>query len=351
LLNWNKSIRGRLLGALALSFVIADLVMMAVANYVNQFPYPYLFLAPSGVFVVVFLFVFFVLILNTVRYVRTIAEGLMHLAKGNMDYRIAQEREDELGIVVRNINYMADQLQSMMEKERQIEKSKMELITHISHDLRTPLTSIIGYVNLLKQDDYQNLADHKRYVNNAYSKLQQLQKLIDDLFEYTRLMSGDVKLVFKEIDLSDMLEQMIIEYEPIARKYGLELRKDWEAAPMLGYVNVEKLARAIDNLLMNALKFSDKPGKITVWLAEREGQIVLAVENKGKPVTKEQEKQLFDRFYKAEESRNDHHMPTGSGLGLSIAKNIVELHGGRVGLEHYNGHYKFYIELPRAAGI
>jgi methyl-accepting chemotaxis protein len=139
LLNWKKSIRGRLLGALALSFVIADLVMMAVANYVNQFPYPFLFLVPSGVFVVVFLLVFFVLIRNTVRYVRTIADGLMHLAKGNMNYRIAQEREDELGIVVRNINYMADQLQSVMEKERQIEKSKMELITHISHDLRTRL--------------------------------------------------------------------------------------------------------------------------------------------------------------------------------------------------------------------
>lgn len=340
-----------MLGALALSFVFADLIMMAVASYLNQFPSRYFFLIPPGVFVVVFLLVFFVMIRNTIRYVKTIADGLIHLAKGDLNYRIRPTREDELGMVVRNINYMADQLQNMMVKERQIEKSKMELIAHISHDLRTPLTSIIGYVNLLKQEDDRTSAEYKRYVSNTYSKLQQLQKLIDDLFEYTRLTGGDVQLALKEIDLNDMMEQMIAEYEPIARKYNLDIRKDWKAAPMPSYVNAEKLARAIDNLLMNALKFSIKPGEIIVGLAKREGQIVLTVENKGIPVTREQENQLFDRFYKAEESRNDQNIPTGSGLGLSIARNIVELHGGRVGLEHRDGHYKFYIELPHAIGI
>jgi signal transduction histidine kinase len=120
-----------------------------------------------------------------------------------------------------------------------------------------------------------------------------------------------------------------------------------ERERLTGTVDAEKFVRAVDNLLMNALKFSLKPGSITVRLSERGSLIRLEVENLGSPISKEQELLLFDRFYKAETSRNDNSMLPGAGLGLSIAKSIAELHGGRLGLNQRDGLYTFYIELPR----
>ncbi|PYI56677.1 two-component sensor histidine kinase [Paenibacillus flagellatus] len=297
-------------------------------------------------FVCIFLFCFFLFMRGIVRNMRTLADGLMSIAGGDLDYRVPLSRHDELGEVARNINFMAERLKSMMDRERQIETSKMELITNVSHDLRTPLTSMIGYLNLLQQDDYRDLNEHKRYIRNAFNKSQQLKKLIDDLFEYTRLTSGSVRLARTPIDVGGLLEQIVTEFEPIAGEHGLRVKETREPGPAVANVDAEKLVRAIDNLLMNALKFSNKPGVIAVRLTASDGRIVIAVENWGKPVTKEQEQLLFERFYKAEPSRNDSDIAPGAGLGLSIARNIVELHGGRIGLRHRNGHFTFFIELP-----
>ncbi|WP_238178094.1 sensor histidine kinase [Paenibacillus contaminans] len=366
LLNWKKSIRLRLLGSLLFSLIasffgtalINENLGFSIVNMLWGILLPDIIL-PKLVgatfsllsFLFFFLLIFFFLMRHIVRQMRTLADGLMALAKGDLDYRVPLSGQDELGEVAQNINYMAEQLQSMMRRERQIETSKMELITHVSHDLRTPLTSIIGYLNLLKNDDYQDLDEHKRYINNAFNKTQQMKKLIDDLFEYTRLTSGDATLSFHKIDLGSLLEQIITEFEPIAQELSITVKRDWEQTPFPAHVDVEKLVRAIDNLLMNALKFSLKPGDITVRLAERGDCIVLAVENRGKPITEDQEKLLFERFYKAEPSRRDRDMPSGAGLGLSIARYIVELHGGKIGLKHANGHFTFFIELPKAAQI
>ncbi|NEW06357.1 HAMP domain-containing histidine kinase [Paenibacillus sp. SYP-B3998] len=297
--------------------------------------------------VIVFVFFFFLLTRPIVRYLKTLSDGLMSIASGNLDCRVPITSQDELGVIAQNINYMAEQLQLMMQRERQIEISKMELITNVSHDLRTPLTSMIGYLNLMKNDDYQNLEEHKRYVNNTFNKTQQLKKLIDDLFEYTRLTSGAAQLSFRRVDLSGLLEQIMMEFEPIAHEHALKIEKLWEFKQVYGMVDVEKFVRTIDNLLMNALKFSFKPGEIVIMLAEEKDHIYIAVENQGEPISREQELRLFERFYKAEPSRNDYFNSQGSGLGLSIAQNIIELHGGQMGLEYREGWFKFFIKLPR----
>ncbi|MCY9698020.1 HAMP domain-containing sensor histidine kinase [Paenibacillus alginolyticus] len=364
LFNWKKSIRLRLLGSLLFSLIVSFfgtslindilkyILPQIIRPKIDGAAFTFVGAAFSFLsFLFFFLLLFFFLMRHIVRQVRTLADGLMAIAKGDLHYRVPLPGQDELGEVAQNINYMAEQLQSMMMRERQIETSKMELITHVSHDLRTPLTSIIGYLNLLKNDDYHDLDEHKRYIHNAYNKTQQMKKLIDDLFEYTRLTSGDVNPTFRKIDLNSLLEQIIIEFEPIAQELSLTVKKDWDQQPLFAHVDVEKLVRAIDNLLMNALKFSLKPGEITVRLAENSHFIVFVVENWGSPVTKEQEKLLFERFYKAEPSRRDRDVPSGAGLGLSIANYIVELHGGRIGLKNENGHFTFFIELPKAAQI
>ncbi|WP_256865408.1 HAMP domain-containing sensor histidine kinase [Paenibacillus sp. 32352] len=347
LLNWNKSIRVRIVGGSFLSFFLTAMISFVYGNYISFEPGYLDQVISLLLFFGLFMFLFFLFMRRDVRYLRSMGECLMSIAQGNLSHRVPIRKQDELGIVASNINYMADQLQSMMENERRIEKSKMELITNVSHDLRTPLTSIAGYLNLLKHDDYQNIEEHKRYITNAFNKTQQLKKLIDDLFEYTRLTSGSVQLIKSTVDLSSLLEQMLNEFEPIAQEQGLSINVVREPMPIYGDVDAEMLVRAIDNLLINALKFSYNPGEITVRLSIWEDQIYLAVENVGQPLTEEQERRLFERFYKVESSRHDSDTAQGAGLGLSIAQNIIELHNGRLGLGHQNGHFTFYIELPR----
>jgi len=301
-------------------------------------------------FVMVFMFIFFFFLFTRpiVRYMRTLADGLIAIAQGNLNKRVPVHH-DELGEVAYNINFMAEQLQEMMQREKQAERSKMELITNVSHDLRTPLTSIAGYLNLLKNDNYEDLEEHKRYIQNAFNKTQQLTKLVDDLFEYTRLTGGAVRLDRKPVNVSNLLEQMLTEIEPIILDNGLQLHREREAEDVTAYVDAEQLVRAIDNLLMNAIKFSIKSGAISVSLKRQGGLIRLSVANEGEPIAKEKESRLFERFYKAEPSRREQNMNNnspGAGLGLSIARNIIELHGGYLGLEHDKGFFTFYIELP-----
>ena len=356
-MNGKRSIRVKMLWAYILSLILTSITMTIINISRRLFPDTF-FKIPSLVlllvlfiilvlFLVLFIFFFFVLTSRTLRYFRVITDGLQLIAGGNLKYRIPLSRQDELGNVAHNINHMAEQLQQQMERERQIEQSKMELITYVSHDLRTPLTSIIGYLDLLKTPKYQNEIEQARFINNAYNKTQQLKKLIDDLFEYTRLTNGDVRLSFQEVDYHSLLKQIISEFEPVANEQQITIVQDISPVPLLIQMDIEKMVRTIDNLLTNALKFSIRPGEIKVQLTTQEEQVILSVENVGKPISLEQEHQLFERFYKMEPSRYEHNTPAGSGLGLSIAKHIVELHGGRIWLEHHEGHYTFYIEINK----
>lgn len=296
-------------------------------------------------FIGTFIFCFIFFTRHIMRYIKALTDGLKSIADGNLSYRLPILRQDELGIVAQNINHMAEQLNERMERERQLEKSKMELITAVSHDIRTPLTSIIGYLDLLKSRTFQDEKEQERYIDNAFNKTQQLKKLIDDLFEYTRLSNRDVRLTYQEVDFNSLLEQMIIELEPVAKEQGVEIDKDMIPARYMIRIDVDKMVRAIDNLFMNALKFSVKPGDIKVSISQRNNRILLSIANYGKPITKEQEKHIFERFYQTESSTSDQRVPTGYGLGLSIAKQIVELHGGSIWLEHNEGYYEFCITL------
>lgn len=326
-------------------FVISILFAMLVSIAV---PIGLLFEIPLSIlaFFVSFFFAFYFLTRSIIQYFLKLAQGLAAMANGNLDYRIPSIREDELGIVANNINWMAEKLERQIEKERQDEKSKMELITGVSHDLRTPLTSIIGYLELLETKAYHGEAEYERFVSNTYNKAMQLKKLIDDLFEYTRLTSGIVELHPEEIDLREMLNQMLVEFEPIVKDNGVTLESALLTEPVFLRIDPEKIRRAVDNLLMNALKFTVKPGTIRVSLVLSRSRAMIVVENEGKPIRKEQEEQLFDRFYKVDDSRSGERIQSGAGLGLSIARSIVELHGGTLHLIHHSGRFQFYIALP-----
>jgi signal transduction histidine kinase len=325
--------------AFIFSLIIA-VVSMAFISIFNQTYVPTIF------FVATFIISFYLLTGRVVRYLITLADGLDIISEGNLDYRVPILREDELGRVALSINAMTERLDRQIQRERKIEKSKMDLITGVSHDLRTPLTSIIGYLDLLRTSSFQDQNEYERFVQNTYSKAIHLKKLIDDLFEYTRFTSSSIKLNLKQIDVHQLLDQMIFEFEPIAQENRASIDKDLGNTAVVTAIDSEKFARAIDNLLMNALKYSIKPGIIRISMKTDEQFFYITVENEGTPITKDQEEKLFERFYKGDHSRRIEDIQTGSGLGLSITRSIVELHEGTVALAHNEGIFVFIITVP-----
>nr|WP_246096540.1 HAMP domain-containing sensor histidine kinase [Paenibacillus sinopodophylli] len=307
----------------------------------------YLFNLAPVTFVITFIFSFYSLTRRIIKYIVDLADGLQTIAEGNLHYRVPVIRKDELGRVATNINLMTEQLQQQIEKERKLESSKMELITGVSHDLRTPLTSIIGYLELLKSESFQNKDEYKRFLQNTYNKALHLKKLINHLFEYTRLISADIQLELKQIDVQQLLEQMLFEFEPLAQENGIHVIRKTGHSPVMAFLDSGKIARAIDNLLMNALNYSIKPGKIEVLLRSDQDRIYIDIENKSHPITKEQEEKIFDRFYKVDDSRNNDGIQKGSGLGLAISRNIINLHGGTLTLTHENGIFIFTIAINK----
>ncbi|MFB8377808.1 sensor histidine kinase [Paenibacillus taichungensis] len=307
----------------------------------NSLPY-----VITPIFILTFILTFLFLTRRMVKDIIHLEQGLQFISEGNLDYRVPVNRQDELGRVASNINHMTEQLQLQMVKERELEKSKMDMITGISHDLRTPLTSIIGYIELLRTESFQDKAEYDRFIQNTYNKATHLKKLLDDLFEYTRLTSVDTQLDLKKVDLYQLLDQLLFEFEPLAQENGIHIVKEIGDAPVMACVDSDKIARAIDNLLMNALKYSLKPGAIHIRMSMRHDHITIQVENKGAPLTIEQKDKLFDRFYKVDYSRSSEGIQTGSGLGLSIARNIAELHQGTLTLQHTLNVFTFQLRLP-----
>ncbi|MCC3372427.1 HAMP domain-containing sensor histidine kinase [Cohnella sp. REN36] len=354
LISGKTSIRVRMIW----SFIISLVIAMNVSSFVNEsllsgFSTTRHFLLLWNMlyvvlFVVLFILSFSLMTRRIVQDLLRLAEGLDVIARGNLRFRVPLSRKDELGTIADNINAMAEKLEQLIEKEREIERSKMDLITAVSHDLRTPLSSLIGYLELLKNKVYRNEQEHERFVDNTFKKAIQLKDLIHDLFEYTRLTSGDAKLEFGQIDVRELLTQMLAEFQPYAKELGVdvEMSLPFKAMPMA--MDPRKMRRAIDNLLINALKFSNKPGVVRVTLEERLSSVAIQIENDGTPISKEQEALLFERFYKADHSRAAQAIQAGSGLGLSIAQKIVEQHGGTLSLVHSSGHYVFVIELPES---
>lgn len=296
-------------------------------------------------FIIPFFVIFFLMTRDIIRYVLKLRAGLEIIALGDLQFRIPLVRKDELGAIAVNINAMAEQLEEQIHRERQMERAKLDLITGVSHDLRTPLTSIIGYLDLLKEKAYRDEEEQDRFVGNTYNKAAQLKLLIDDLFEYTRLTSQEVKLHKETINLHEMLNQMLVELEPISKENQVILKITGNS--LIIEVDPEMIRRAIDNLLINAIKFSVKPGLIHVILTHDNELARITIENEGAPITKEQEERLFERFYKADDSRSPQMIQTGSGLGLSIARSITKLHGGQLEYKHFDGHFQFQIILPR----
>lgn len=273
-----------------------------------------------------------------------VLDELYYIAQGNLDYRIPFQLSGDMNKVVQSINKLVESTAQAMAEERRIEQSKDELVTSVSHDLRTPLTSLIGYLGLVDANQYQTEAERQRYTRIAYNKANQLKHMVDDLFEYTTVRQANSPLQKKLLSVEPFLEQIAADYELEAGKQQLTIQVSVQPNPLVVSCDPEKMARVFDNLLGNAIKYGK--GGTCIWLSAQEqaSGVVLRVVNDGPAIPEEALAHVFERFYRADYARPS----GGSGLGLAIAQSIVERHGGRIFVESQPQKTQFVIELPKS---
>ncbi|MBF0771054.1 HAMP domain-containing histidine kinase [Lactobacillus johnsonii] len=275
---------------------------------------------------------------------RHVIDELHYIADGHFDHRISFVVKTDLQKVIDSINALVDSTVASMEEERQIEQSKDDLITNVSHDIRTPLTSIIGYLGLLKSSELNE--DQTKYIQIAYDKALQMKALAEDLFEYTTLRSStNNKLVLTPLHVNSMLEQVAAGFELEAEKKNITFNVITRPRDLVIDADAKMIVRMLNNLISNALKYGHGATEINLIANKVNNEFVeLRVENNGEQIPKKSLQKIFDRFYRVESSRN---LKTGgTGLGLAITKSIVDLHGGNIKCQSTAELTSFIIQLP-----
>lgn len=279
-----------------------------------------------GVFSVSFL----LLQSRSMRYISRISAAMREIAEGDLNITLDVEGDDEFADMAENLNNMVEELRQLMDRERESERTKNELITNVAHDLRTPLTSIIGYLELLSGPVKLNEEMQKKYLDITYKKSKRLQKLIEDLFGFTKLNYGKISMKVSKVDIVKLLSQMLEEFYPnfMEKNLAYELQSNVTAKVITADGNL--LARLFDNLINNAIKYGSEGKKIIVKVDATDTVVTVSVTNFGYVIPKEELPLLFEKFYRVEQSRSVN--TGGTGLGLAIAKNIVDMHGGTIGV-------------------
>ncbi|MEB9936647.1 HAMP domain-containing sensor histidine kinase, partial [Bacillus cereus] len=324
-----------------LAYVIDPLFIKYEEFCMFEFNVAMLFLFAFAIFT--FIILFLILVRKKIVYLKLISDNVNDIANGKLGLTIGIKGKDELTQLAQNINYMSKELENTFEQERRLERTKNELITNVSHDLRTPLTSIIGYLDLLKRGQYNNNTQLQEYLETTYSKSQRLKYLIDELFEYTRLSGIDAKLNLNEVDLSGLLEQIVGEYIPIFEKESLIVQKSITQEIIPIFIDAEKMVRVYENLFMNAINYSMKPSQLFICLELMDNKVILKVSNIVERPPVSDPNKLFERFFRGDKARKN---DQGNGLGLAISKRIVELHDGNIHAEYKDGWMSFIVEHP-----
>jgi len=276
--------------------------------------------------IMIFSFTFLLLQRKSLKYIGKIASAVQNISEGDLNTEIEVLGDDEFSMIAANLNRMEEEIRELMDKERESERTKNELITNVAHDLRTPLTSIIGYLELLSKGIPLPQEMQQKYIEIVYTKAKRLEKLIEDLFGFTKV--GKVSMNVGTVDIVKLLGQLLEEFYPSFAEKDLvyELVSNVPAKTITADGNL--LARLFDNLINNAIKYGADGKKVLVNVFAEEEIVTISVTNYGHVIPADELPFIFNKFYRVEQSRST--QTGGTGLGLAIAKNIVDMHGGTI---------------------
>ena len=223
------------------------------------------------------------------------------------------------------------------------EQQKNDLIVYLAHDLKTPLTSVIGYLSLLDETRDLPIEQRAKYIGIALDKAYRLEQLINEFFDITRLNLQNLQAQKSKVNLTILLIQILNEFFPMFEEKKLNIMQEIEPEIVI-FADADKLARVFDNLFRNAVNYSHNGTDIICSASKMENQVVIRIKNKGDDIPKEKLERIFDKFYRVDNSRRT--STGGSGLGLAIAKQIIELHNGTITASCDDGITEFEVILP-----
>lgn len=293
------------------------------------------------------LFYTFVIIPYLFRRILTfsrILTGAEAIASGRFDHTIVEKGRGNLARLAHLLNNIKQSIKRSVERETKSERLKSELITNVSHDLKTPLTSILNYVDLLKHKDLppETVAS---YVEVLDRKTQRLKVLIDDLFEASKMASGSVELAVEHVNVADLLQQALAEFSDKIEASTLTFRVRVDNPKVTAPLDGRKTWRVFENLISNALKYAMPHTRVHLALTEEADKVVFTINNVAAYELNFDVDEIFERFKRGDTSRNTE----GSGLGLAIAKSIVELQGGQLRIDIDGDYFKVRVEFAREA--
>lgn len=283
-----------------------------------------------------------IVFLSRMGYLNRIMKDTKDMAEGRLNRDVKVKGKSPLTGHAENLNHLREGVRTSMHEQAKSERLKTELITNVSHDLRTPLTSIITYTDLLKKPNITE-EERKQYIHILDKKSERLKVLIEDLFEVSKMASGNIELHRSRVDLTQLIQQAVGEHKEDLTQSQLDLRMTMPHDPIFAYVDGQKWWRLIDNLIVNVLKYALEGTRVYVTFKRTaDGDAEFTVKNVAKYEISEDAEELFERFKRADASRHTE----GSGLGLAIAQSIVDLHGARMSIDVDGDLFKVIVRIP-----
>ncbi|MDF2880403.1 MAG: sensory transduction histidine kinase [Clostridiaceae bacterium] len=259
--------------------------------------------------------------------------GTEKIKDGDLDFEVKATSGDEIGELCVAFDDMRKKLKESIEVQAQYENNRKELISNISHDLKTPITSIKGYVEGIKDGVPDTPEKMNKYINTIYSKAKSMDKLIDELFLYSKLDLNKIPFNFEIVNMVPYLSDIAEEFQFDLEKKNIDIKFYNEAGKTAKVlIDGQKINRVMTNIIGNSIKYMDKPnGEINIKLSKKDKNVIVNITDNGKGIPKDDIPFIFDRFYRADSSRNT--VTGGSGLGLAICMKIIEEHNGRIWAE------------------
>lgn len=273
-----------------------------------------------------------------------INDGLKKINSGDLEYTLGNIGEREIRELVENINKIKEGYKIALNEQVRNEKLKTELISNVSHDLKTPLTSIINYVNILNESNITE-EERKDYLMILDRSSKRLKSLIDDLFEASKLNSGKMKIEKEPLDIVSLVYQGIGEYSNLYEEKNIEFKVNSNEEEIILDLDGKLMSRVFENLIVNALKYSLSDTRVYVDIISKENCVEISFKNISNYELDFNTEDIFERFTRADKSRNS--SVEGSGMGLAITKSIVELHNGIIKIEVEGDMFKIYLTIPK----
>ena len=288
----------------------------------------------------VFLVSMWIYLRNFTKYFYEINRGIDALIEENPGEVILSP---ELSLTERKINHIRHTLEQRKSEAAVAEQRKNDLVVYLAHDLKTPLTSVIGYLTLLRDEGQISEELREKYLSISLEKAERLEDLINEFFEITRFSLSSITLEYSNVNLTRLLEQLTYEFQPMLSEKNLTCSLEMERDMTLR-CDVDQMQRVLDNLLRNAVNYSFEGGTIRIGAAREGDDMKIRVSNRGNTIPKEKLERIFEQFYRLDSARSSR--SGGAGLGLAIAKEIVELHQGTITARSEDERIEFEVTLP-----